>query len=406
MQKRITKPWLLAAASFGVFIAIRLAFLAFPDISATMMNYADSYAYYVPAGIAYMHGTPINQLFPFWYPPLAKYIIGFFAMYLNSPAASSVLFGGLVAVVGLLISREFVAEGKWAAAAVWIMSFDIVGIGVSVYPDLEIFMIFFALLAIYTGLTRKSKLSYLGTGVFLGLAMACKWTALLFVVPIIAWLLIQRKFSASGIAILGALASYIAVFLPLIISQGFGSFVQLQLYMLGSGTGLITNVRQIGGLSVPSFYTALSLYLTTYVQASPSFFQPAHPEAVWVFGIPFYSFAERLNAPLILAFFPTLYLTARKYLAARDGKHLLALLVLLSLEIGGSYFTQEPWLYAPVSIMLAILVPQYLEALSKRGAWSKAFVWFFLCLQPVWILFAYSIDLWRLILIRVATGVF
>jgi predicted membrane-bound dolichyl-phosphate-mannose-protein mannosyltransferase len=152
--------------SFSVFLAVRIAALLKPP--PVIVDYGDA-GYYISAGIAYMGGALPDSVNP-EHPPLAKYIIGFFSVYIGDPSFASLLFGFLTAVAAFLLSRKLTGS-RWAAATVWLLAFDSVSISTSIYPVLDGFMLFFALLAVYLLLIATKGRHYYLAGISLGAAV-------------------------------------------------------------------------------------------------------------------------------------------------------------------------------------------------------------------------------------------
>src|SRR5208337_4057941 len=141
-------------------------------------------------------------------------------VYLHDASAASLLFGLLTAIVVFLLVKKFTAT-LWApAVAVWLLSFDPVNIGLSVYPMLDIFMIFFAVLSVYLLMLAKRPTQYALVGVTVGLALACKWTGIFFAIPELLYIIGFRRFVNGLELIVGGTAGYVLPYIPLIVEKG------------------------------------------------------------------------------------------------------------------------------------------------------------------------------------------
>lgn len=153
--------------------------------------------YYIPAGMAYIRGT-LPDTVNFEHPPLAKYVIGFFALCLNSPNFASLLFGALTTITALALARTLIPEKSWAWTIVWLLTFDQINISISIDPMFDVFALFFALLGMYILLKAKNRVSYAICGGVFGLALASKWVAAFLILPSLVFLLIKRKCIAAA----------------------------------------------------------------------------------------------------------------------------------------------------------------------------------------------------------------
>jgi hypothetical protein len=126
-----------APVVFLVFLVVRIAALLKPI--PAIPGYGDA-GYYISAGTAYVTGALPDSTNP-EHPPLAKYIIGFFNVYLGNATLGSVVFGLLGAAAAFLISRKLNLNREWATVTVWLLAFDSVSISTAIYPVLDGFMI-------------------------------------------------------------------------------------------------------------------------------------------------------------------------------------------------------------------------------------------------------------------------
>jgi len=297
-------------AVFLVFLATRIFTILNSTIPLVVAgSYGDAYAYYVPAGVAYVTGSLPDSINP-EHPPLAKYIIGVFAVYLHEPRAASLLFGLLTAAVVFLLVRKLSATSWAPIAAVWLLSFDPINIGLSIYPMLDIFMILFAVLSILLMLTNRPT-RYAWAGVAVGLALACKWSAIFFAVPEIIYLIVLRRY-VNGLEVLGGgAAGYILPYIPFILGKGLPQFVGLQVWM---GSFMISSHG-------PSGYNSLLMNLVSFIVFHITTLAPVtgydprfHPEAIRFLGRYYISLADTINPLVTLAVFPALYDLIKRHL--------------------------------------------------------------------------------------------
>jgi len=374
----------------GLALAVRLVFW----LSHYPNYYYQDASFYVQAGTQYLKGVSPTDLNA-EHPPLAKYIIGVFAVYLGEPSLATLLFGFFAIVVSALIVQRVVPEKTWSLVVVWLMAFDTINVGISVFPVLEIFMVFFALSAVLLALGKVTTTRTIATGACLGLAMACKWTAVAFVVPVVAWILLDRRFLDSLLVAASAVDAYVVTYAQVIASQGFRSFLTLQSYM-ASFMSPRGGVYQAGLLQ--NAVNVVLFHLTTYV---PSLLyavpRQQYPEAFSLFGESYFSFVDVVNPAIMLMLFPLCYYLVKTYRDRPERGTLLVLMIVFAAAAEEVLLPpdREPWLYAPISVSLCLGIPLLLRDYWRRGPAQRAVAKVYLSLVPALFFFALVITLLR-----------
>jgi hypothetical protein len=351
--------------------------------------YGDAYGYYVPAGIAYVNGALPDSINP-EHPPLAKYVIGIFAVYLHDASAASLIFGLLTAIVVFLLVKKFTAT-LWAPmVAVWLLSFDPVNIGLSVYPMLDIFMIFFATFSVYLLTLVKKPVQYVFVGVTVGLALACKWTGIFFAIPEILYVIGFRRFLNGLELVGGGIVGYVFPYVPLILDKGILNFLRLQVWM----GGFMMSAHGAGGYNplVTGLVDFIIFHLTTFAPVTgydPRF----HPEAFRFLGFYYISLADMINPFITLAVFPVLYGQTRRFFKCGEGDRLLLLLVFAGTMIGEVLFPVSlvTWYDAPLVVITCGLLADLLIERDDEHVGRKSIVYLYLTLVATWLLFATAI---------------
>jgi dolichyl-phosphate-mannose-protein mannosyltransferase len=177
------------------------------------------------------------------HPPLAKWFIGLgMAMFGDNPFGwriMSALFGATLVFAGVMAARWLLATRTAAVMTGALLLLSPMLFVQSRIAMLDIFMASFLMLAFWmlaaasAGGYRSRRHVALG-GVFLGCAMACKWTAFPLIAMAILFYLVARRgdwknrnSSDPGITLLegfgwlalGSLLAYLATFLPLMFLQ-------------------------------------------------------------------------------------------------------------------------------------------------------------------------------------------
>ena len=350
---------------------------------------SDAYVYYVPAGLVYIRGGLPNPTD--WpktnpeHPLVAKYIIGFFAVYLHSSNLASLTFGLFSAIILFLLVRKFVGDEASASIAILLLAFDEINITLSIDPMLDIFMLFFGLLGIYLVLSAEKKLMFALAGAAFGLAVASKWLGVLFIVPSILWLIQGRKVVDSSLLLAPAVLVYVLSYMPLIVTRGFGSFLSLQVWMLhywmnreGGTAGILVVINRLIG---PFFFV--------------SKFNPWYSFASFGFSANYYvSLNEGVNPFISFLPFPMIYSQTRTYLASHNNPAKRLLFWTLALFLFVHLISQDPlesWLFEPILALSIIFAADLLRSLVTRSRLSRSLSILYLMLCAAWTLLVITI---------------
>lgn len=157
----------------------------------------DERVFYLDAARSYLTGfTDPN----FEHPPLGKILISLgIWVFGDNPwgwRVPSALFGTLGIIVTYLLAKKIFKSTKIAVLSSFFLTFDFLWFIHSRAALLEIFLATFSLLAIYFfwNYYREGKFKNLVlTGVFLGLALAVKWSAVFVLLGMGVWLLAKRE---------------------------------------------------------------------------------------------------------------------------------------------------------------------------------------------------------------------
>lgn len=236
------------ALLFGV-AALALFLLRFTD--PARLNFDETH--YVPAARTLM---ALADLANPEHPPLGKWLIGLgMAMLGDNPAGwriMSVLAGALLVFAGVMAARWLLGTRSAAIMTGLLLLASPMLFVQARIAMLDIFMACFLMIAFWMmaaswrsdGLTARRRLA--GAGLFLGCAVAAKWTAIPLVGAALLFCLVLRMRSrAQGEASLGealmwlgpfAILAYLASFLPLLFLHGnavsLGGIIPQQFEML------------------------------------------------------------------------------------------------------------------------------------------------------------------------------
>lgn len=244
LQKVTNPKWLLAAILVFAFVA-RVYALGNPNHEYFDEVYHAFTAKEMlagnPAAWEWWNTPPQGFAYEWTHPPLAKeaMVVGMSALGVKSfgwrfPAAFAGV--GVVYLVYLIAKKLFGSE-RVALVAAFLASLDGLLLVMSRIGMNDIYMLVFALSAVYFALKQK----YLPSAVFLGLALASKWSAL-WVIPVLGliWLVTDRRFKLSLVwyVVLPPLV-YLASYIPLFASgHSFDIFIGVQKQMWWYHTGL------------------------------------------------------------------------------------------------------------------------------------------------------------------------
>ena len=385
------------AASFAVFLVVRLVALSVSFGPLPLFPaYVDGVRHYIPAGIAYVKGASVDSV-NFAHPPLAKDIIGIFALYAGNPTYSSLIFNFLSAVLAFLLARKLTGSSIWATVTVWLLTFDMVTVGVAITPMLESFTIFFGLLGLWLALAANKSYAVL-CGFIFGLGIASKWSGLFFAVPAVVFLVCERRYSHAAVLPVAGFIGYLLPYTGYIATNGFRSFVGLQLRMYDCLYGTQALGANAGSTLIARLAASLLFHTTTYVPVTG--FDPRyHPEGFTALGCGFISLSNQVSAPIVLLLIPVLCLEVSSFLRTRTPIRLLLLLVLASfiaLEIArASTDYLFPWHFAPIIAVLTILGSDLFKTLWEKMTYGKIVTFAFFELLAVWPLVADAITIFQ-----------
>lgn len=175
------------------------------------------------------HGVPYRNL---EHPPLGKYLIGLGLEFVGDNAVgwrlASVLFGSLALMV-IFMWLSNIADRTTAWIAVLLVATNGFWFVMARLAMLSIFELCFCVTGFYFLSKDKPVLS----GLFLGLACACRWNAAFAIALIVAWLILRKNPQFKKAALIGStsLISYTVAFLPAV-RFDLRWFVHLQGFML------------------------------------------------------------------------------------------------------------------------------------------------------------------------------
>ena len=346
----------------SVFLVVRILALLVPLRPIPFVIYPDAYNSYVPAGLAYITGASINSTNP-EHPPLAKYIIGFFAAYAHNANIGSLLFSFLSIVVVMLLSGRLFLDEARRLAVVCLLAFDGINVSISVDPMLEVFMLFFSLLGLYLLSAPEPRIrNYLLGGSCLGLSLASKWTALFILLPVLLFLILDKKYAGVLLALAASSFAYLLPFVPFIMMNGFSGFLNDQMFMLRFMFAMHASTR----VDAIAFFNraAMFLNLSSGAPASSSLF-PIVARAPNLFLTLDYA----VNPVIAILTLPMFVLQTRKYLDDRVRFRGLLLLVAMSL-LGWQLVLAEPfetWFWAPINVLTCIFAVDYFVDFQTHG---------------------------------------
>jgi 4-amino-4-deoxy-L-arabinose transferase-like glycosyltransferase len=383
---RVKRAQIVLLIAFLLFVLLRA--VPWPRWLLVPAKYADA-DIYINTGNALLGGAlpgSVNQ----GHPPLAEYVIGFFSVYLKNPNASAFVFGLLTAILACLIARRLAPDIKWSALTVWILAVDQVNISLSIRPMLDIFMIFFGILGLYLVLTAADgSVRYLVAGLSFGLALACKLTAVFFVVPALILLVYERRLREC-IAVFGLVAlGYIFPYSPLLLTRGFAGFLSSQVLMLN-----IQYQLHIGGVPVNLLTRALTPLIVHTSTLAPVTGPAGCPPNF--LGLPFTSIAQSVNAPLLVLLFPVLFWLLRNRTAQSPEKQRAIRLLILATISCLTYEALFPtliaaWYSASIGTLTAFAAPAMLADFRKRGNLSKSLTYLYLAILSTWLVYGNAI---------------
>jgi 4-amino-4-deoxy-L-arabinose transferase-like glycosyltransferase len=358
MRREMTATFII----MSVFLVVRILALLVPLRPIPFMIYPDAYNSYVPAGLAYITGASINSTNP-EHPPLAKYIIGFFAAYAHNANIGSLLFGFISVVVVMLLSGRLFLDKERRLAVVCLLAFDGINVSISVDPMLEVFMLFFGLLGLYLLSELEPRIrNYLLGGLCLGFSLASKWTALFIVLPVLLFLILRKKYAGVMLALAASSFAYLLPFVPFIMVNGFSGLLNDQMFMLR----FMFAMHASTSADAVTFFNRAAMFLILSSGAPPS--SSLFPIVARAPNL-FLTLNYAVNPVIAILTLPMFVLQTRKYLDDRVRFRGLLLLVAVSL-LGWQMLLAEPfetWFWAPINVLTCIFAVDYFVDFQTHG---------------------------------------
>jgi len=193
---------------------------------------SDLYAY---AGWNYVNGVSPDKI-NFEHPPLAKYLIGLSAVVFGSPNAVGMALGAFSLLILYELSKKLLGRLLFSLVPVYMLSLERIFIVFSSTSMLDVYLVFFLLLSILLYSHKLKYVGVLGGSIALGLACACKLTALLAIPSLMIPLIIQRTRIPWKLILLGmltAVLTYCSTYARFfVLGHGPFDFLELQWRML------------------------------------------------------------------------------------------------------------------------------------------------------------------------------
>jgi hypothetical protein len=367
------KELILPASAFVLFITIRLGAL----FSNTTLfdHYGDGFLHYVPAGIAYLRGVSVDSVNP-EHPPLAKYIIGFFQLYLGGAQIGSILFSVGMCLVAFFLARELVGSVKWASLTIWFLGFDMIMVSISVYPLLDVFALFLAIVGLYFTLKATRLRDFLLTGLVFGFAVACKWIAVFWLIPALVFMIWERHLRGASAAAISSVAAYIIPYVPFIAQKGGLDFLNLQIWMFnfmyqGHGTNGVSELL-IRLIDLIFFYTI------GYISV-PGFDPTFHFEGFHLLGGSFIFYGHHVTLPIFLLLLPIAYVKLKSPMNRTRRILALTLLSALVMQVAGELLD---WHLASMILLLSIFAADLFKNHLPRPV-TYVYLWL-VASWPLW----------------------
>ena len=187
---------------------------------------------YMYAGYRYMQGDD-PTLLNAEYPPLGKYVIGFFEEVTGYMNFFSLFLGGVVLVLFYLFNRQVFRSNFWALLPVTIFSFEPIFTTQIRAAYLDTFYLSMLLVGFIFFLRKKYILSGLGVGLFM--ATKAPFLAVVVYIAMIVYLFLQKQFRVK--IVLKIIISSLSVFLlsytvTFLHGHGFIYFLKVQKYII------------------------------------------------------------------------------------------------------------------------------------------------------------------------------
>ncbi len=232
------------------------------------------------------HPAPPGFAYEWTHPPLAKYgmVLGMLIFGQNSFGwrLPSAIVGSLSLVVLYLLAKNWTRSSPIALTASLLLAIDGLHLVQSRIAMNDIYLLLFVLLSLYHASLNRWKSS----AIFLGLALASKWSAVYTLIPLAYLFFKNRSFSPKSIVIAGrwllvAGLTYFISYAPFFFSNHtLSQFIELQKQMWSYHTHLqATHTYQsqpwqwVLGLRPVWYFTShpSSLQANIYAQSNPLF---------------------------------------------------------------------------------------------------------------------------------------
>lgn len=190
--------------------------------------------FYVGAVRSFAHSHVIGNT---EHPPLSKYFIGMGMALLGDNAygwrVSSTVFGAMLAAIMWAWVLELFGCKLTATTATILLAVSSFWFNMSRVAMPSIFELTFAVAGLYLYTLHRSRGLWIGyAGIMLGLAMACKWNAIVYIIVVLV-LLYKDRDKQLTLGLL-SIASYLICFVPVILRQhsGIDSLYEMQVFIL------------------------------------------------------------------------------------------------------------------------------------------------------------------------------
>ncbi len=374
-------------------VLIAFFLIALVTLQHELPRFSDVQICYIPAGVKYI--TKWDLLVNFEHPPMAKYIIGLSYIFLKEVKIPSILFSIVTTVVFYYLVALIYESKSIAFYLTLLLASDTLFLATSSSSLLDVYMLTFLIIALYIGFGKlKKKSPRISTnilfGVFSGLAIACKLSALFFIVPfLILYILrlntsIKNKLASLFTIVLIVTMVYVSSYTPLFINgYSLMDFLNLQYSMVSYHVARHS----------PTFYTIYnaftrlffkftilrSYYLGHFIinvteiksEATTTIAEIPLEKAQFLgYKVTFYA---GLGGLATLIFLPSLialtYITCfkrdkyRKYIVLYEGMLILAVMsvfnAMLTISIAWYYYLSQTFLY--------MTIPVYVQAFFKEN---------------------------------------
>jgi len=236
---------------------------------------------YAWAGWVYVHEGQLATVNPD-HPPLAKYLIGLGITLFGDRMYMSLIFGFGLAIIIYLLGCRAGLPPKIAITASIILILDRLFVRLATTSLLDIFVTFFiysATLVFLISLKRAGM--FVLYGFVAGLAMACKWSALFFLLPlsIVGFVKTRSKWLLVGLLLF--LGTYLASYTPLFLQGGtLDDFIKVQIFILENQQEYRLILRFIPQLQL-NFLTGYSINYNILDQFGLFRVVPEHNPLTW-----------------------------------------------------------------------------------------------------------------------------